>query len=138
MFDQPGDDAICRALARADALGHIAARQRAAIKHGFQEQTGFPMEVAQADLFFGSELNARVQPGWLNESLHEAHLVQAGLQKEFRETGERFFAQIARAVKIVSPGLVAARQVRLVGFYITGKTADNRPDASGVERIKQW
>jgi hypothetical protein len=50
-------------------------------------------------------------------------LVEAGRQKESREFREVFFAQIAPAVEIVAPGLIAGGKMSLVDIDIAGEAA---------------
>jgi hypothetical protein len=65
--------------------------------------------------------------------LHELHLVDAELQKKSRKIGKRFFAQITPPIEIVPAGPIAVGKMAFVRRDISGETACNRPDATGIQ-----
>jgi len=54
-----------------------------------------------------------------------------------REFGQILLAQVAAAVEIIAPGLIAGGQVSLVVTDIAGQAARDRPNAARVERFQQ-
>jgi hypothetical protein len=93
--------------------------------------------MVEADFLFGPYQDARAQLFGLHQSFHEGDLVDAGSQEEVREGREIFLAQIAPAVEIVAPGLVAGGEVGFVGVDIAREAARDRPDRACVERIQK-
>ena len=61
VFDERGDDAAGLAFAGADDAGGVAARQFAAVEHGFEYGAGFWRQPVEADFLFGPEQDARAQ-----------------------------------------------------------------------------
>ena len=59
----------------------------------------------------------------LDQLFHEAHLIDAGSEKEMCKPCQRFLAESAPAVEIVAAGLVAGRQLLLVLTFVAGKAA---------------
>jgi hypothetical protein len=81
--------------------------------------------MTHSDLFLRPQENADAQAIRLNEFFHEPYLVDAQFQKESREIGKRFFAQIAAPIKIVPAGPIAVGEMAFISRDISGQTACN-------------
>jgi hypothetical protein len=125
------------AVAGADYLGCVAARQLAAIEHDFKNTSRFRRKMTEAGLFLSPQNYAGAQAIRLNEFFHESHLVDAKFQKKSREIGQRFFAQIATPIKIVPAGPIAVGEMAFVSRDISRETACNRPDAAGIQTLEE-
>ena len=73
----------------------------------------------------------------LNEPFHECHLVDRNSEKEPREFGQSFFAEISAPVEVVASGLVAVGKKLFVFLFMTRQPARDRPHRTGIERVKQ-
>ena len=67
--DQGRNNTARLPVAGANDIGCVAARQLAAIEHGFENTSRFRRKMAQSDLFLGPHENARAQAIRLNELL---------------------------------------------------------------------
>src|ERR1700680_3525082 len=92
---------------RADNTCCITARQFSAIQHSFENTARFGWQSAKPNLFFRPENDARAEPLWLDKAFHERDLIDAHPQKESREFGQRFFAEVVATIKFVPPGSIA-------------------------------
>ncbi len=109
-------------------VGGVAARQFAAIEHGFEDGAGFWRQLVEPDFFFRPQQDARAQLVGLHQAFHEDDLIDAGRQEESGEFRQRFLAQIAPAVEIVAARQVAGGKVAFVGVDIAREAARDRPD----------
>jgi hypothetical protein len=125
------------AVAGADDLGCVAARQLATIEHRFQNGSRFRWKISESNLFLAPHQDAGAQAIRLNEFFHESHLVDAKFQKKSREISQRFFAQIATPIKIVPAGPIAVGKMAFVSRDISRETACNRPDAAGIQTLEE-
>jgi hypothetical protein len=136
-LDQSRNNTARLPVAGINDIGCVAARQLAAIEHGFENTSGFRRKMAQSDLFLGPYENAGAQAIRLNELFHEPHLVYAHFQEESRESGKSFFAQIAAPIKIVPAGPIAIGEMTFVRRDISGEAACNRPDSTRIQSLKR-
>src|SRR5437879_11947972 len=91
------------ALNHASGTGHVGTRQFSPVEQRFEHTPRAPRKILELDLFFCPEEYARTEAIRLHQALHEAHLVDASLQKEFRERRKRLLAQIPAAIQVVTP-----------------------------------
>src|SRR5690349_2444709 len=71
-------------VARAENAGGVAARQLAAVEHGFKDIAGPGRQRVDARLLFRPQENARAETVGLGEPFHETDLVETGFEEEFR------------------------------------------------------
>src|ERR671923_13156 len=122
-------------LDNASSTGHVTARQFSAIEQRFEHAPRPWRQIFEFDLFFCPKQNTCTQAIWLHQALHEAHLVDASLQKEFRERGKRFLAQIPATIQIVTPTRITSGEVLLVILDIPCQTTRYGPNSTSVQRL---
>jgi hypothetical protein len=125
------------ALAGADGLGCVAARELAAVEHRFQNSSRFRWKISESNLFLAPHRDAGAQAIRLNEIFHEFNLVDAQFQKEPCESGKSFFTQIAAPIEIISAGLIAIGEMIFVLYYIAGETPCDRPYSACIESLEK-
>jgi hypothetical protein len=100
---QPARSAITRAEQSLD----ISPWQLATKQDRFQHCAGSWRQPITPRFFIGPEQNAVTQRFRLNQPFHEGDLIETGLEEKLREPRERFFAQMATAIEVVPPPLIA-------------------------------
>lgn len=107
LLQQPAGYAPCCTLGGAQQWGDFTSRKFPAIEDRFEQLAGPLRQLAERCLFLGPDEYAGAQPVRLHQLFHERYLIHAGLEKELREFGERFLAEITPSVKIVAALQVA-------------------------------
>ena len=103
----------------------------------FKDRTGFRRQFAHAAFLFGPHQDAGAQAVRLDKALHETDLIDTDFQEEAGKFCQRLFAQCSAPVKVVAARQVAGGQAALVGDDIAAKAPRRRPDATGIQCLKQ-
>src|SRR6516225_8098397 len=119
------------------STGYVTTGQFSPIEQGFEHPARSRRKILQLDLLFCPKQDSGAQAIRLHQALHEAHLIDARFQKEFRKCRERLLAQIPATVQIVAPRRVASREVSLVLLDVPCQAARNRPNSASVQSFQQ-
>ena len=136
-LDECGGHAPGLTFAGVQDCRDVAARQFAAEENRFQHRFGAVGKGAGARFAASPRQNAVSQTVGLDESLQEVHLVEADLQKEPCERGQRFLAQVAASVDVVPARRVAVGEMALVGAFVPRQPAGDGPDAARLQALEQ-
>ena len=124
-------------FARADNTGSVTARHFSPVQNSFENACRFGRQSSESLLFFRPQNDSRTKPLCLDKAFHERDLIDARTQKESGKLGQRFFAESAATIKIVTPGSVGIGEMPFASLNIARQTTGNRPDTSRIQRLQQ-
>src|ERR1700741_4126938 len=115
----------------------ISPRQFATVKHRFKNVARVGRQTPKPDLFFRPQKNPRSEPVWLNQALHECHLIDTDREKEPYKFSQSLFAQFSPPAEIIAPRPVPIGDTPLVSLDIPRPSSRNGPHRTRIQCFEQ-